>query len=204
MSTAKNDESVTKNFEKCNDCDRAGIDCAPFLLSLSSEDLLEWCRIRKKHLRITNEELAEKANVASGTVGRLLRAKGTDFIYSSMQPVVLALLDVDADKVSCQEPSAPDEERIAALVQQHKEEMERQRRDDQQTIDILKKQLENEHETSTKRLTAIKWLGVSLGFTLVLIIVALIIDRLNPEIGFFWLGELFNNTGSGLGNIPRI
>lgn len=204
MPTAKNDESVTKNFEKCNDCDRAGIDCAPFLLSLSSEDLLEWCRIRKKHLRITNEELAEKANVASGTVGRLLRAKGTDFIYSSMQPVVLALLDVDADKVSCQEPSAPDEERIAALVQQHKEEMERQRRDDQQTIDILKKQLENEHETSTKRLTAIKWLGVSLGFTLVLIIVALIIDRLNPEIGFFWLGELFNNTGSGLGNIPRI
>lgn len=203
MSTAKNDESVTKNFEKCNDCDRAGIDCAPFLLSLSSEDLLEWCRIRKKHLRITNEELAEKANVASGTVGRLLRAKGTDFIYSSMQPVVLALLDVDADKVSCQEPTAPDEERIAALVQQHKEEMERQRADDQQTIDILREQLKNEHETSTKRLTAIKWLGVSLGFTLVLIIVALIIDRLNPNIGFFWLDELFN-TGSGLGNIPRI
>lgn len=82
--------------------------------------------------------------------------------------------------------------------------MERQRHDDQQTIDILKKQLENEHETSTKRLTAIKWLGVSLGFTLVLIIVALVIDRLNPNIGFFWLGELFNNTGSGLRSTPRI
>lgn len=204
MSTAKNAESVAKKFEKCTDCDRAGIDCAPFILSLSSEDLLEWCRIRKKHLRMTNEELAEKANAAPGTVGRLLRAKSTDFIYSSMQPVVLALLDVDADKVSCQEPAGPDEERIAALVQQHKEEMERQRQDDQQTIDILKEQLANEHETATKRLIAIKWLGVSLAFTLVLIIVALIVDRLNPNIGFFWLGELFNDSGIGIGSLPRI
>lgn len=188
MSTAMKDEPMVSKFEKCVDCNRAGIGCAPFLLSLSSDELLDWCRMRKKQLRMTNEELAEKANAAFGTVNRLFRAKSTDFMYSSIQPIVLALLNEDAKEVSCQEPAPVDEERIKALMQHHREEMERQRRDDQQTIDILKKQLENEHETSAKRLTAIKWLGVSLGFTLVLIIVALIIDRLNPEIGFFWLG----------------
>lgn len=204
MSAAMNNQSNVMKFEKCSKCDHIGIDCVSYLMSLPANDLLDWCRMRKKQLRMTNEELAIKSNSALGTINRLFSSKHTDFMYSSIQPIVFALLDLDAEKVSCQEPSAPDEERIAALVQQHKEEMERQRQDDQQTIDILKKQLENEHETSTKRLTAIKWLGVSLGFTLVLIIVALVIDRLNPEIGFFWLGELFNNTGSGLGSTPRI
>ena len=53
----------------------------------------------------------------------------------------------------------------------------------------------NQHLALFKRKNrAIAILGGLLGFTLVVIIAALIIDSINPDIGFFWLSRMFGGT----------
>ena len=193
-----NSEFNSIKFEKCNGCDRIGIDCIPYLVSLSSDDLLEWCRIRKKQLRMTNEELAEKANSAMGTINRLFSSKRTDFMYSSMQPIVFALLGIDGDDISCTKPDTKELER------KHKEEIERIRQEDKRMIDFLNKQLAQEQKQAISRQKTIRWLVVALIVLLVLIIVALLVDRLNPNIGFFWLKTLFAPDTGMQGNPGKL
>lgn len=182
-----------ENFEKCEGCGHVGADCIPYLVSLSSAELLEWCRIRKKQLRMTNEELAEKSNAALGTINRLFAAKNTDFMYSSMQPVVFSLLGLDVSEVSCRRGY---DERILTLEEQHKKELAQARQEDKRMIDVLKEQLEHEQKIAEGKSRAIKLLTVALVVVLSLIIIALLIDRLNPDIGFFWLKDLFSTTES--------
>lgn len=183
-----------ENFEKCEGCDHVGADCIPYIVSLSSAELLEWCRIRKKQLRMTNEELAEKSNTALGTINRLFASKNTDFMYSSMQSVVFALLGLDTSEVSCHRPGY--DERIQALEAQHEKELAQARQEDKRMIDVLKEQLEYEQKVAEGKSRAIKLLTVALVVVLSLIIIALLIDRLNPDIGFFWLKDLFSTTES--------
>lgn len=183
-----------ENFEKCEGCDHVGADCIPYIVSLSSAELLEWCRIRKKQLRMTNEELAEKSNAALGTINRLFASKNTDFMYSSMQSVVFSLLGLDASEVSCHRPGY--DGRIQALEAQHEKEIAQARQEDKRMIDVLKEQLEHEQKIAEGKSRAIKLLTVALVVVLSLIIIALLIDRLNPGIGFFWLKDLFSTTKS--------
>lgn len=59
----------------------------------------------------------------------------------------------------------------------------------------MKEQLRLEQKTSRERRKLVVVLGACLGLTLALIIVALIIDRLNPDIGFFWLDKMLAPKG---------
>lgn len=99
-----NNQSNVMKFEKCSKCDHIGIDCISYLMSLPANDLLDWCRLRKKQLRMTNEELALKSNSVLGTINRLFSSKHTDFMYSSIQPIVFALLDLAQKKSPARNP----------------------------------------------------------------------------------------------------
>lgn len=183
-------------FEKCITCDKLGKSCIPNLYRMSVEEIREWARLLKESKGWTNADLARASGVPKGTIdAQLSRKQGkvADVNYSTFAPLLCALLECDPDNLPCQLETNGSTEQVEALeksVRRYKEELEKTETHDRESIDFLKEQLRLSQETADERKKAIVILGVLLGFTLTLIIVALIIDRLNPDIGFFWLEKL--------------
>lgn len=202
-------------YNECTTCVNAGQDCLPFLLSLPVTELLDWCRDRKLQIKITNSDIAEKSGVPLGTVNRVLASQTTDTRISTILPIVLALLDVEQENVlvcpahrttredkelaeklqQLEEENNELKQRVLDIRQHGHEDSVAAKQEYHESIDFLREQLHHEQETSESRKKAVIALAICLGLTLLLIIVVLIIDRLDPNIGFFWRSA-FSHSGS--------
>lgn len=83
--------------EKCNNCIRPSKACISYLMTLSTREMLEWCRIWKDRLGWSNATLAAKSNVPKGTIDRVLSlTKGeldkTDVKLVTVRPIICALV----------------------------------------------------------------------------------------------------------------
>lgn len=81
-------------------------------------------------------------------------------------------------------------ERIATLKQyadQSREDLQTYRAETQARIDYFKEQLKNDQEASRGRKKLCILLGILLVIAIAVIVTALVVDRLNSNIGFFWL-----------------
>lgn len=90
---------------------------------------------------------------------------------------------------------------IDSLKAEHKENLAAVRADDKAKIDYLKEQIKfNESQIATKdnlvieynehikrKNRVIGWLSVLLGVAVLIILTFLVVDALNPNVGFFWL-----------------
>lgn len=149
--------------KECLTCGHIGIDCLPYLVSLPPDELIEWCIWRKKGLHLSNADIADRTNVPKGTIDRLLASRNSEFRYSTMQPVVFLLLGNDRETVTCR-PGQADAETMAAV----------------------KAQVERERGIAQSRLHTIRRLAIVMTALVLLIVAALMIDVLNPNIGFIW------------------
>lgn len=203
---------------ECTTCVNAGRECLPFLLSLSSTELLDWCRERKMQIRMTNSDIAGKSGVPLGTVNRVLASQTTDTRVSTILPIILALLDVEQEDVlvcpahqttlegkelaeklqQLEEENDELKQRVQDIRQHGHEDSVAVKQEFHERIDFLREQLHHEQETSESRKKAVITLAICLGLTLLLIIVALIIDRLDPNIGFFWRSAFSHSGNSDL------
>lgn len=82
--------------EKCNNCVRPSKACISYLMTLSTREMLEWCRIWKERLGMSNATLSAKSNVPKGTIDRILSlTKGeldkTDVKLVTVRPIICAL-----------------------------------------------------------------------------------------------------------------
>lgn len=82
--------------EKCNNCQHPSKACISFLMTLSTRDMLEWCRIWKERLGMSNATLASKSGIPKGTIDRILNlTKGdldkADVKLVTVRPVICAL-----------------------------------------------------------------------------------------------------------------
>ena len=59
---------------------------------LNPQDLISWCRQRKKALNLSNQKLSELSNVPIGTIDRVMSGNYNEFKYSSIQPIVSILI----------------------------------------------------------------------------------------------------------------
>lgn len=192
-------------FENCLYCDHSGKDCVQFVMALQLHDIITWCRERKEKLGITNAKIAELTNIPKGTVDRMFSEseKLTDFRFSTVQPVVMVLAGVADGDISCESHTIDAEtrrkterlEQDNARLTQHLEELKANHRAE---MDFLKRQLEHEQATSESRKKAFYIVAIALGITLSIIIIALIIDKLNPNIGFFWLDKVSTMFGENM------
>lgn len=177
--------------------------CMAYLMAVSPKDVILWCKCRKDALRLSNDELSSLSGVPKGTVDRLFSARSTDFRFSTVQPIIRALSGCEPDALDC-ETGEPDEahaetlcakeEMIIALKEEAirqtdyishlqakaREDMERAKDEEAKSLAYMKKK-EKGH------IKAIIILAIALAVTLLAIIAALVIDKLNPHIGFFWL-----------------
>lgn len=193
----------------CLRCQKLGESCdGPNFLALSSAQILDWCKQRKNILGWTNQKIAEVSNTPKGTIDRLFSGSYLDYRYETIRPVLKALVGCEEwGENPCDIPTEtaaePDPEMAAKLEEQaallhdlkkenyrlaheldlerqHRADMEEAKRQTTETLQFVKEQLKGKR-------TAIIALAVAFGLCFLLIIIALIVDRLNGNIGFFWL-----------------
>lgn len=157
-------------FEKCIRCEHLGKDCIPNLFALPLDDINKWAIKLKEYRRITNAELSERSGVPKGTIDMHFSKKKKhypDVSYSTFAPVFCAL--IESNELHCQKDKLDGQTKGTDEVI----------KDSKERIDYLKK-------IADGRLKVITILGFALGITLLLIIIALLIDKANPDLGFFW------------------
>lgn len=186
-------------YHECVICPKLGISCdGPNFVAMSAQELLNWCKQRKKHLDLSNAELAEQSGIPKGTIDRLLSGEHLDFRYETVRPLVKALVGTEWSGSPCPAPQENDNveliekaerfERNNKLLQEH---LNREIEHHQQQLEFLRSQIKHEQAVSDGHKKAVIVLAVLLGLTVCTIIGALIVDRMNGNIGFFWLEKAF-------------
>lgn len=157
-------------YLECLSCPKLGATCkGPNFISMPSHDLWVWCKKRKNQLHMTNAELAELSGTPKGTIDRLFAKDQADFRFETIRSVVCVLVGGEVDDDCC--PNQQDH---------------RTNGHETETISNLKEEVDFlKVEIKSKR-TAVITLGIALAIALLSVIVALVIDKLNPDIGFFW------------------
>lgn len=90
-------------FEKCISCERIGESCVPNLMTLPFADLIQWCNLRQKHLKWTNQQLADKSHVPLSTITRIKAGDYADCKYSTIRSILIALIGGTTDEFPCNE-----------------------------------------------------------------------------------------------------
>lgn len=167
-------------YEKCIKCPKVGVSCeGPHFFTMSAEDLLEWCKERKKFLKLSNEKLAELSGIPKGTIDRLFSGEHLDFKFETVRPLIKVLAGGEFVEAPCpEEPNNFADEKITKLEDE---------------VAMLKEHLADEQEKTTFfkeqysfRGKAIIALTAFLGMSILLIFAALIIDLMNHDLDFFW------------------
>ena len=214
-------------FEKCITCDHvSGCPHSPRFYMLSPPEVIDWCRKRKKFLGLSNKDIAERAQIPLGTVDRLLGGNYADYKHSTIQPLLRALTGDGLGELPCPttQPEVADLmekynkacARVDYLESHYQEDMQRVRADDQRQIDHLNAEIadfKEELDFKRQQLRAAhrgRIIMTALCILLLLVIIsALVIDSMNPDMGFFWLDKLqaafggvaHNGATGSIGNI---
>lgn len=191
----------------CANCEHLGRDCPKKLMLLPLDELIDWCLHIMKQYRITHEGLAKLSGVPKGTIDRVLAKQSADCKYSTIHTIVCTLFEcMGVSSVCLDDVTAEEVVRTDALAMQNAElqaaldSSEKERRALQSRVEdfvesrslmkeqIVKKDASIDSLTTTinDQRRAIKFLAALLGGALLVIIAALLADKLNPNMGFFW------------------
>lgn len=174
----------------CITCKHAGKDCIPYIMTLSPADLNKWCKSRKKALHLSADDIANKTGVPKSTIERIF-ARDTDCRFSTMQPIVRVLSDCSLDDMDCQH--APDEMASQEKIEHQAEMIRRLEGENKRLFDDHISTDEQNNKSQDFMRSQIEWknkvifaLGVCLAISMLVIASAVIIDRIDPEIGYIW------------------
>lgn len=96
-------------YSKCLNCQNPGRECLKRLLTMTGDELLIWCKARKKSLGLSNADIAAATNVPKGTVDRLLSSSGSDVRFSTIQPIIRLLSGCTDAEFDCSPPPEADD-----------------------------------------------------------------------------------------------
>ena len=211
-------------YESCISCTKASISChGPHLPDLTIEEAIVLMKARKKFLNLTNQVVAERSKTPKGTIDGIFAGTHTDLRFETLRPAWNVLFGGYAADNACHDlldsERAKYEERIRQLekdvvwhedkikhLTQQNEDLLKQKEAMQTLItntnaratqdkDFLRKQLDERYHFLKRKDKTIIILSVLLGISLLTIITALIIDRMNGGVGFFWLESLLRPHG---------
>ena len=202
-------------YSECVRCQKLGHECdGPNFVAMPPQELIAWCKERKKHLGLTNAKLAELSGLPQGTVDSLLANSHADFKVGTIQQLLRVLVGGKWLGDPCADPTgtagAELQEKIRTLESEikHRDEKIRHYEVELDELKLLIKNTNARHAKSQDflreqlrgRNKVVGVLSLLLGICLLVIIGALVVDRLNPDKGFFWLGDLaqlFNSSSLG-------
>lgn len=188
-------------YTECINCPKLGDSCdGPNFMGMTASQLLAWCKERKNYLHLTNAKLAEMSGMAKGTIDRLLAGEQADFRYESIRPMIKALVGGRFEGNPCPDPDAhTDEKKIESqqeIIHRLEAENERLRLDAAEAKEDYKQRIEYFKQQMKYKQAAIAVLSIFLAICVSVIVAALVIDRLNSDIGFFWIEKMFTDRTS--------
>ena len=173
-------------YKECVNCDRIGVSCkGPTFVAMPAAEILEWCKLRKGHLKLSNKKLAELSNIPEGTIARLFAGEHIDFKYESIRPILMILVGGSFDGNPCPAPIAADDHKQKEIIERlqadnaalketvqtyehmHHEDMQELREEHRQAVEYLKKQIKS-------RETAFLLMGAALAIAIIALIVILV------------------------------
>ena len=178
-------------YLECVTCHKLGATCkGPNFVAMPAHDLWEWCKKRKAELRLTNQQLAELSGTPKGTIDRVFANDQADFKYETIRPIIRALVGGEFEYAICQDTKDQKADDIAAEQLKRLEEENAKLKD---TIAELKEwKAEKKEEIAflksdvKEKRGYIRILAVVSAVAILAIITALVVDVMNPEVGFFW------------------
>ncbi len=134
-----------KPYNRCIDCIYIGKDCdGPNFLAMSIERWCEWCRFRKDYIRLTNAEIAERAELSEATVKKIIAGNTSGLLVDTMQRVTRVLVNGTWGQYPCAMAAQGDPEELQAAAEECerlKNDIATVRADEQRKIDHLKEQI---------------------------------------------------------------
>lgn len=205
-------------YEKCLTCAQLGKTCdGPNLLILEPEELREWLNtLRKSRPGMTYDRTSAETGVSKTAVYNFLTGAHPDCRLDTVRPITKCYIGGNCGENPCgnvtNSEKAAYEEKIRQLEQStvwHEDKIKHLQETNaaMQTLitntnaratqdkDFLRKQLDARYEFLKRKDKVIVILSVLLALCLLVIIGALIIDRTNSDVGFFWLKSLFKPSG---------
>lgn len=212
-------------YNRCVDCTHIGKRCdGPNFLAMDIHYFCEWSRARKDYLhsqdtKWTNAYVADAANVSKKTVDRLFAGALDDLKLSTAAQIIQVLVDGTWGEYPCamdslnEDGSAERCEQLQAALDNakaaHDAELAKVRAFERSRIDYLKEQVKFKEEQllakdkllgerygfMRRKDKTIATLAVFLTLAVLIIITALVIDKLNSDIGFFWVDRLSDVFG---------
>ena len=145
---------------------------------------LKTVRVEKGYSYQKIADMTEKVGepVSLSTVRRVFTEDAHTFRWDTIKPIATVLLGVGFETPKPDKEDPEQGERYYAVIEGLKAVVEAKGElidSKERSIEYLKTDLRR-----SRRLNII--LGVTLALTLIIIIVALIVDRANPDVGFFW------------------
>lgn len=197
-----------KKYNYCIRCEHIGTKCdGPNVISMDLARFCEWCRLRKEELGWSIDKLVEVSGVGRATVAKIISGKITGLNGETISAITCALvygynpngngwgkypcamIALEYEQAQSISEPCPD---CARHMEQHKS--------DREKIEFLKRQIEfkeSQMVAKDKQLEDRAWfikrkdrmivvLAILLGISVLTIMTALIVDMLDPYIGFFW------------------
>ena len=194
-------------YEKCLECKKLGNPCdGPNFMAMNTEDLIHWCNERKKQLPgLTYDRIAEQTGLSKGTISGFFKGTHADYRIETIRPILKLLVGGEWEDSPCGDPTAEERAHYEEVIRQletsvvwHEDKIKTLEKNAEamQTLitntnirntkdkDFLRSQIKSKNK-------AIAILSILLAVCVLVIITALIIDRTNSGIGFFWLESLF-------------
>ena len=198
-------------YEKCLNCSQLGKACdGPNLLAMETVELGQWCdELRKQRPGLTYDRIAAETGVSKTAVYGFLKGAHEDCNLHTARTVAKPITGGEWDNNPCgnltNSEKAAFEEQIAKLqtsVTWHEDKLKHY----QTTNESLQTLVTNTNARMTKdkeflqeqiksKNKVIAILASCLAVALLVIITALVIDRTNGDIGFFWLDGAFRPQG---------
>lgn len=187
-------------YLECVSCPKIGSSCGgPNFIAMSSQQLLNWCRLRKKFLGWSNAKLAEMSAMPKGTIDRLLAGSNdTDFKFETIRPMIKALVGGEWSSNPCPVPPSGDVLKLEETARNNEAHLARREQEVlhlTREIETLERQLQvkdaeiADAHAQVKRSRKVAMILCSgLIACLLLVIAAMLIDMANPGMGFFWRG----------------
>lgn len=223
------DIEVTKEkpFNKCLNCEYLGNGCSgPNLNAMTVERACEFLQIRRVQLGYSYQKTADLSALSLVTVKRILTGKIKDPSFLSMQALTFALIADPEGKYPCamEHFTEEAEQAVAACkvaqaeLAQKERELSEERdkvayREErikayQHQIEFKESQMLSKDKLLEERYDFLKLkdryitiLAALLFIAIAVIITALLVDRMNPDVGFFWTAFNRQTANSFLNNL---
>lgn len=177
-----------QRYQKCLTCEKRGEGCdGPNLLTLTSSELIEFCKAVRLIRGLSIADVAEGSGIPRGTIGRIFSAEeGSGFHYDTIRAIALFLCGCKFLGNPCPTPDGWEMERANDRLEQRQQRVEHLEGELARTKDLYDG-LRSYHRDYVRfmRRTVIT-LGIAAGLLTVTLITLLIIDATVPDLGFFF------------------